>query len=64
MEDFLTAVKTALVIAALTMIIPLAVWAATGSLARARDALKGYVQAMAWIVVPAVVLGIAAALIT
>lgn len=57
-----TFVKTALAIAGLLLIVPLCVWAATGSLRHAWFALKEYLLVMSILVVPGVLFGIIAIL--
>lgn len=58
----LTFLKTAAVIAAMVAIIPLAVWAGSGSWRHGVHALKAYLTAMGWIVVPVVVVALIASL--
>lgn len=58
----ITFLKTAAVIACMVAIIPLAVWAGSGSWRHAVHATKGYLIAMGVLVVPAAVLALVMAL--
>lgn len=49
-----TFIKTALAVACLFLIVPLAVWANTGSLRHAWHALKGYMVVLTCITIPGV----------
>ena len=53
----LIALKTSIAIACLVMLIPLSVWAATGSLRHAWFALKEYLIVMSILVIPGVIFG-------
>lgn len=54
----MTALKTILACLALIAIVPLMVWAGSGSWRHALHALREYGKAMAWLTVPAVVVAL------
>lgn len=59
----LTFLKTAAVVAILVAIVPLSTYAATGSLSRAMEALRGYAKIMGSLCIPAIVLALLSSLI-
>lgn len=60
MDSFLTVLKTLLALAVMVSIVPLAVWAGTGSPARAWEALKRYGFAMGVMCVPVMLVAVVA----
>ena len=56
METFL---KTVLALACLVALVPLIVWAGSGSWRHAAHATKEYLRSMGWLVIPAVVVALA-----